>query len=70
MATATATIEVRTYFWLAKAQVVLLSLLQVAFRRRITMGLRLVRIGRSTRPVRFLLLVVPPVLADGDDDPE
>lgn len=66
----TATIEVRTYFWFAKAQVVLYGLLQVAFRRRITMGLRLVRIGWSTRPVRFLVLVVPPVLADGDDDPE
>ncbi|MCK6475312.1 MAG: hypothetical protein L6Q35_00605 [Phycisphaerales bacterium] len=57
-------IEVRTYFWVARLQLVLLTLLQVAARRRITMGLRLVRLGRSTRPVRFVLVIVPPVLAD------
>lgn len=57
-------LEVRTYFWVAKLQLVLLTPLQVVFRRRITMGLRLVRLGRSTSPVRFVLLVVPPVLAD------
>lgn len=68
----TPALEVRTYFWVCKLQLVLLTPLQVIFRRRITMGLRLVRLGRSTRPVRFVLLIVPPCLADEvpDEDPK
>lgn len=63
-------LEVRTYFWVCKLQLVLLTPLPVIFRRRITLGLRLVRVGRSTRPVRFVLLIVPPCLADEVPDDE